>query len=142
MTTGRGPRRWLPASGLKQMTLRGRLRAIFAVAVVLLLVALGVSALSFSPLLGSRSTLFDQIDPARWSSEQLLGAFLDQETGVRGYVLTGQASFLQPYTQGRAGQQAASTQLHRLLSDQPNLIALVGQAQQRGRTWQRDFALP
>jgi signal transduction histidine kinase len=124
------------------MTLRGRLRAIFAVAVVLLLVALGVSAFSFARLLDGRSTLFDQIDPARLTSEQFLAAFLDQETGVRGYVITGQASFLQPYTQGRAGQQAASTRLHRLLSDQPNLIGLVGQAEQRGRTWQRDFALP
>jgi CHASE3 domain sensor protein len=142
MTTGRGPRRWSPADGLKQMTLRGRLRAIFAVAVVLLLVALGVSAFSFARLLDGRSTLFDQIDPARLTSEQFLAAFLDQETGVRGYVITGQASFLQPYTQGRAGQQAASTRLHRLLSDQPNLIGLVGQAEQRGRTWQRDFALP
>ncbi|HXA31263.1 MAG TPA: CHASE3 domain-containing protein [Acidimicrobiales bacterium] len=142
MTTGPGPRRWSPAAGLNQMTLRGRLRAIFAVAVVLLLIALGVSAFSFARLLDGRSTLFDQIDPARLTSEQLLAAFLDQETGVRGYVLTGQASFLQPYTQGRAGQQAASTQLHRLLSDQPELIGLVDQAQQQGRTWQHDFALP
>jgi len=139
---GHRARRWSPSPRLHQMTLRGRLRAVFVVALVLLLVALGVSAFSFARLLDGRSTLFNQIDPARLTSEQLLAAFLDQETGVRGYVLTGQSSFLQPYTQGLAAQQAASTQLHRLLSDQPGLIDLVGRAEQRGRTWQHDFALP
>jgi signal transduction histidine kinase len=134
--------RWSSSPRLNQVTLQGRLRAVFVAATVLLLVALGVSAFSVARLLDARSTLFNQIDPGRLTSEQLLAAFLNQETGVRGYVLTGQESFLQPYTQGLAAQQAASNQLHRLLSDQPDLIALVRQAEQRGRTWQHDFALP
>jgi signal transduction histidine kinase len=112
------------------------------VAMVLLLVALGVSAFSFARLLDARSNLFNQIDPARLTSEQMLAAFLNQETGIRGYVLTGQTSFLQPYTQGLVAQQSASNQLHRLLSDQPDLLDLVRRAERRGQTWQHDFALP
>ena len=135
-------RRWPAAPRLSQMTLRRRFRGVFIVAVVLLLVALGVSALSFARLLDSRSTLYNEIDPGRLASEQLLAAFLNQETGVRGFVLTGQESFLQPYTQGLPAQQSASNQLHRLLADQPGLLALVRRADQQGRTWQNDFAKP
>ena len=124
------------------MTLRGRLRAVFFVAMALLVVALAISALSFSRLLDGRSTLFDQIDPARLASEQLLVALLNQETGVRGYVLTGQPSFLQPFAQGVPAQQAASAQLDDLLSGQPSLLASAREAEERGMAWQDGFAKP
>ena len=87
-------RRWPAAPRLGQMTLRGRLRAVFIVALVLLIASLAVSAFSFARLLESRSTLYNEIDPAQLASEQLLAAFLNQETGVRGFVLTGQEAFL------------------------------------------------
>jgi len=35
---------------------------------------------------------------ARQSTTDLLGAYVDQETGLRGYVITGQPTFLAPYT--------------------------------------------
>ena len=35
---------------------------------------------------------------ARQSTTDLLGAYVDQETGLRGYVITGQSTFLAPYT--------------------------------------------
>ncbi len=124
------------------MTLRGRLRAVFLVAVVLLAVALGISAFSFAQLLDGRTTLFDQIDPARLASEQLLVALLNQETGVRGYVLTGQASFLQPFAQGLPAQRAASDQLDSLLASQPGLLASAREAERKGVAWQTEFAKP
>ncbi|HEX4219249.1 MAG TPA: CHASE3 domain-containing protein [Acidimicrobiales bacterium] len=139
---GRRPRRWPAAFALSQMTLRHRLRGAFVMALVLLLAALAVSAFSFSRLLDTRSTLFDELDPARLASEQLLAAFLNQETGVRGFVLTGQESFLQPYNQGLAAQRGATNQLHRVLADQPGLLALTRRAEQQALVWQNDFAQP
>jgi signal transduction histidine kinase len=44
--------------------------------------------------------LLDQFSPARTASFQLESALLDQETGVRGFELSGQLDFLEPYTQG------------------------------------------
>ncbi len=129
-------------TGLNGMTLRGRLRAVFLVALALLLVALAISAFSFARLLDGRRTLFNQIDPARLASEQLLIAMLNQETGVRGYVLTGQASFLQPFVQGLPAQRAASAQLDDLLSGLPGLLASAREAEQRGAAWQSGFAKP
>lgn len=44
----------------------------------------------------------DRIAPARLDVARLLALVIDQETGYRGYILTAQASFLDPYTQGQA----------------------------------------
>ncbi|THA77406.1 HAMP domain-containing protein [Streptomyces sp. A0642] len=49
--------------------------------------------------------LVDRIQPARAASFQLQNALLDQETGVRGYALTGDPSFLQPYANGKRDEQ-------------------------------------
>lgn len=49
--------------------------------------------------------LVDRIQPARSSSFQLQNALLDQETGVRGFALTGDPSFLQPYANGKRDEQ-------------------------------------
>ncbi|MFE7579008.1 CHASE3 domain-containing protein [Streptomyces sp. NPDC057521] len=45
--------------------------------------------------------LVDRIQPARSASFQLQNALLNQETGVRGYVLTGDDSFLEPFAAGK-----------------------------------------
>ncbi|MFE6760907.1 CHASE3 domain-containing protein [Streptomyces sp. NPDC057689] len=45
--------------------------------------------------------LVDRIQPARSASFQLQNALLNQETGVRGYALTGDASFLEPFAAGK-----------------------------------------
>ncbi|WP_328903797.1 CHASE3 domain-containing protein [Streptomyces sp. NBC_00441] len=45
--------------------------------------------------------LVDSIQPARSASFQLQNALLNQETGVRGYALTGDDSFLEPFAAGK-----------------------------------------
>ncbi len=41
-------------------------------------------------------------------------AYADQETGERGYLITGEADFLQPYTQGTADARTVTSQLDHL----------------------------
>ncbi|MBG0832466.1 CHASE3 domain-containing protein [Planomonospora sp. ID67723] len=55
--------------------------------------------------------LSDLIAPARLEGERLETALLDQESGIRGFVLTGKEEFLRPYT---AGQEAASRSAKRV----------------------------
>ena len=45
--------------------------------------------------------------PARLAASQLLASLVDQETGLRGYALTGDQQFLEPYRQGLVDEQAA-----------------------------------
>ncbi|MHC3814098.1 CHASE3 domain-containing protein [Streptomyces sp. NBC_00341] len=49
--------------------------------------------------------LVDRIQPARSASFQLQNALLDQETGVRGYALSGDPTFLQPYATGKRDEE-------------------------------------
>ncbi|MEU8966807.1 CHASE3 domain-containing protein [Streptomyces sp. NPDC048491] len=61
--------------------------------------------------------LVDVKSPAVTTAIRLESALLNQETGVRGYGLTGTADFLAPYRQGRAEQAADIAQLAKLLHD-------------------------
>ena len=53
--------------------------------------------------------------PARLAANQLLTALVDQETGLRGFALTGDTDFLAPYRQGIKDEQAARVSLDRLV---------------------------
>jgi len=83
------------------------------------------------------------IDPAALAAQQLYSALLNQETGVRGYALSGEPSFLAPYTQGLQAQQAAAGQLRPLL---PQLSAASAVTLERTLTqasdWRTRYANP
>ena len=74
---------------------------LFSVAAV---VAGGIALVS---LHDARNRVVNVIDPATLAAQQLDNALVNQETGVRGYALSGQQSFLAPYTAGVTAEQAA-----------------------------------
>jgi signal transduction histidine kinase len=77
--------------------------------VALLGVAFGLVALG--RLTTARQVLADRLDPAATAALRLNAAMLNEETGVRGYLLTGRDTFLTPWHTGRAEQAAARRQL-------------------------------
>ncbi len=69
-----------------------------------------------------------QIESSRWvtrtnevlfSSQGLLTAVLDAETGSRGFVLTGDEKFLEPYLSATDSIKSRLAELHRLTADNP-----------------------
>jgi signal transduction histidine kinase len=68
-------------------------------------------------------------------------AMLDQETGIRGYGMTGRLDFLQPYAEGREQEQAALRMMGSL-ADRPRERADLALVRQRAQTWQDRFATP
>ena len=77
--------------------------------VALLGVAIGVVALN--RLTDARELLADRLDPAATAAQRLNAAMLNEETGVRGYLLTGRKSFLAPWELGRGEHAAARRDL-------------------------------
>ncbi len=69
---------------------------------------------------------------------------LDQETGLRGYVLSGEDSFLEPFHTGRRDADAALATLHTQLKYdsvkpfRPQIEAI----EQSTRAWEHDYADP
>ncbi|MFE0629669.1 ATP-binding protein [Streptomyces sp. NPDC058864] len=84
-----------------------------ALAVLAVLGALGIWALNRSTSLTDQ--LVDQRSPALVNAIRLEAALVNQETGVRGYGLSGQRQFLDPYTQGLADERTALDRLRPLV---------------------------
>jgi signal transduction histidine kinase len=84
----------------------------------------------------------DRTTPALVESVRLEQSLINQETGVRGYGLTGQRSFLGPYTQGVADEQSAVAQLRALTAGNAQETADLDRVLALARTWQVQVAQP
>jgi len=105
--------------------------------------AVVVGGLALAHLDNARQRIETTIDPAALAAQQLYSALLNQETGVRGYALTGQQDFLFPYDQGYAAEKIAAGQLNQIMPRLPaasaaELKATLSQA----RDWRARYAQP
>jgi serine phosphatase RsbU (regulator of sigma subunit)/CHASE3 domain sensor protein len=124
------------------MTLR--LRVICGV-----VVALAGGALAFIQIfIGMHQThaadraVSSQWAPAAAASDQLLAHLVDQETGERGYVITGDAAFLQPYDQGRAKTAQDLTQIRSLVGEIPAVGSALAAVEADWKGWLSQIAVP
>jgi len=69
-------------------------------------------------------------------------AMLNQETGVRGYLLTDQPGSLEPYALGRPALDAAIGRLRALVGSDTAENAALDQAEQAARDWQNKVGDP
>lgn len=76
------------------------------------------------------------LSPARRELQSLLTALLDQETGQRGYLLTGDETFLEPYLRGREVAAATLAELRRMVERHDDLVAGVQRLGSRITAWQ------
>ena len=74
-------------------------------------------------LYDAQSTVVDRLFATYTSSSDLNVALLDQETGFRGYALTGEQTFLEPYVEGRRAARRVQARLQTAESDFPALRA-------------------
>jgi PAS domain S-box-containing protein len=104
------------------MNASARSRSAFAAFLLAILILGGIGYLSMRSLALSHAT-------SRWvvhthevieSLDGLLSALKDAETGQRGYIITGEASYLAPYEAGVAELGWRRARLARLTADNPN----------------------
>ncbi len=88
-------------------------------AVVVLTVGSVIVWAGFVSLLEARSRAFDTLHPAQLAAQELRTSVVDQETGVRGYVITRDERLLLPYTTGRRNQARTDEEIRRLMRDDP-----------------------
>jgi signal transduction histidine kinase len=124
------------------LSLGRRLALMFTVGALLAAVSLGLAGWSFTRQVDARNRVVNRLDPAVLEAQILLNAYVDQETGVRGFVLTNQDNFLAPYTQGIATQSTARRRLTELLAPEPASAALLAVVEKRATSWTDEFALP
>jgi diguanylate cyclase (GGDEF)-like protein len=66
-----------------------------------------------------------------------LTAMLDQETGVRGYLYTGEVVFLQPYVSGQANYAAQRTRVTRAATGDSTTLRLAAQEDATALGWEK-----
>ncbi|WP_405592527.1 ATP-binding protein [Streptomyces sp. NBC_01190] len=86
--------------------------------------------------------LAGRVQPARVEGVRLQSALLDQETGVRGYVLTHNTQFLAPYTQGLAEEKQIAAQLRPLISANDRASDDLRAIQDAAAQWRAAYAGP
>jgi signal transduction histidine kinase len=89
-----------------------------------------------------RNDILDRIDPARVTTADLQAAAVDQETGVRGFALTRDDRFLEPYEQGGEAADAALDRLRGLLGGGAAVDAELDAVADRLHAWRRETAEP
>ncbi|MFI8791368.1 ATP-binding protein [Streptomyces sp. NPDC055105] len=130
---GRGPSAW---------TTRRWLR----VGVALSLTVLAVLGTVGAWVLGRTTTLSEDLvdvrSPALTTAIRLESAVLNQETGIRGYGLTGSKDFVTPYKRGLTEQKTYAANLTELLDGDRARLDDLTAVQDALEQWQERFARP
>lgn len=106
------------------------------------LVTAGVGAAVLSRTNEAADRLVNNVAPARTAAFQLQAALLDQETGVRGYLLTGDGTLLVPYERGCPAGAGARAQLGTLVGEMGMRTDALGALDAAVKQWQESFAEP
>ena len=126
---------------------RWPLSRIIGVALLILLLfsvaAMVAGGIALVSLHDNRERVVTTLDPAALQVVQLDNALLNQETGVRGYALSGQPSFLAPYTSGVAAEQAALASLRQAAGQLPASVGTdLANVTQQANYWRIHYAEP
>lgn len=78
-----------------------------------------------------------RLDPARQALADFLTALIDQEAAERGYLITADEAFLEPYEEGRRRGDEALERLRRLVAADPDLAAAVERIEDRVSAWRQ-----
>ena len=109
---------------------------------MMLIAILGVNAVIYLKSAEIRQTTrwTDHTNEVIATTNQALAAMIDQETGLRGFLLAGDNKFLEPYRNGVAEFDRTVAKAKQLTSDNPAQQQRYGEMQKFGDTWRRDVA--
>lgn len=123
------------------MLLRRRLLLLFAAILVGVLLIGSVAAAIIRSRDDTRASE-RRLGVAQEQVAQLSAAYVDQETGTRGFVLTGQEQFLEPYDAGRDRADRLMSSLRAIARDEAEFRAPLESVLRRARAWRAGAADP
>jgi signal transduction histidine kinase len=126
---------------------RWPLSRIIGVALLILLLfslaAMVAGGLALLSLHDNRERVVGTIDPAQLQVQRLDTALVDQETGVRGYALSGQKDFLAPYSTGVTEERNAIRALQAVVTQlPPSAAADLKSVAAQAHFWRTHYAQP
>ena len=83
-----------------------------------------------------------QIGPMRVGAYQLQAALRDQETAVRGYAMSADPRFLEPYYEGQRAEEAAAQQVRQYAGDRAQVLDDLDAIERAADVWRGVYAAP
>lgn len=115
--------------------MRWRVYLVVGGLLALLLVTAGATTAVRLHLSSVGHHLSNTLRPAQVETADLIAAYIDEETGERGYLLTGDPSFLEPYTFGERATVTATTRLRHLFANDPESARALERVDQAADAW-------
>jgi signal transduction histidine kinase len=129
-------------SGRLGLTVRGWLALVLLTMGVLVLGGAVIGALLLNRTDEVSNELSDNIQPARVAASQLQAALRDQETGLRGYLISADRQFLTPFYDGQRAEKVAADDIRQRLSHHPDLLADLDAVERAASVWRTTYAEP
>lgn len=126
----------------RPIPLRRRVDLLIAVSVVIAVIIAIVVGSAVLTLRSALATSRNVVAPAGRQAQALVTGLIDQETGARGYVITGKAAFLAPYADGRNTEASAAAALRTTLRAYPDLLADLSTVGSSAAQWRAQAADP
>lgn len=110
--------------------------------VVLLLASAGATLGVRLHLVAVGHHLTNTLRPAQVQAADLAQAYIDEETGERGYLLTRDEEFLRAYDAGKLATARITAGLRRLFADDPVTTRMIDDLDRMAATWRRQVIGP
>ncbi len=127
---------------LSRLSLRQLLWLFVGTILVLFAVSTAFSVVGRVSVSNALEDLNNSVLPARTDVAALTKAYVDQETGQRGFMLTGDPAFLAPYDGGQAAAQSVLTDLRSLLGDDAEAGRRLDAVERAAAVWTSQAAEP
>jgi signal transduction histidine kinase len=106
-------------------------------------VGVGLALLANHKLNNQRAVVLEEVEPALLAALKLENALINEETGVRGYILSGKAQSLEPYEKGRKAEVDAYRELEQRDNIGSRKLSVdVRAVRDRANAWQLQFVVP
>jgi len=128
--------------GQAAWSMRRRLAVAFTVAGALLVVGCVAGGIALNSMINAVDNQVNRLDPAARETGYLLGSLLNEQTGVRGFIITRQQAYLAPYRDGLAQSARHVRSLHRLLDPHASLRGRLLTVESLASRWRMDYAIP
>jgi len=126
---------------LDNINLKGKLMGGFGLVLILVVI---LSSFAYTTTVGNQEAngWVEHTHLVIGLSDEALAGLVDMETGYRGYLVTGQDAFLDPYKNGKKTYAAKLEELTRETADNPAQVKRWNDLLRRAEAWQKEVTEP
>ena len=131
-----------PTVSSGRLGIRGWFYSLIGTMVVLVIACSVIGVIVFERASQASNSLIGSLGPARTALVDMQAALVNEETGVRGYLLTHDTAFLQPYYQGEQEEAHDRAETTVQLAGHGKALSELHALQTTITAWKSEYAVP